>query len=71
MKDLISYIIPWVIGMFMLVLEIVLGLSMVITILKPTDQEVQCTSIDGAKWSGENCYKNGIKINFNNQNQGR
>lgn len=31
----------------------------------PSEQEVQCTSIVGAKWSGESCYKNGVKINFN------
>lgn len=37
-------------------------------IFSPSDTEVQCTTIEGAKWSGESCYKNGIKINFSEGN---
>lgn len=65
MKEIIIEIIAWMLGISIIVVEIVLGLSLIFTILAPSAQEVQCTSIEGAKWSREGCYKNGIRINFN------
>lgn len=65
MRELVISIGAWIIGIFIMTIEIILGLSVLLVVLAPSDQEVQCTSIEGAKWSGNSCYKNGIKINFN------
>lgn len=69
MRDLIIEIISWVIAALMVVTIAIVGIRIACFLLAPSDQEVQCTSIAGAKWSGDSCYKNGIRINFNGEQE--
>lgn len=66
--EVIAALIKISIGIILLVLFFLITGSMVSTITEPSNGQAQCTSIEGAKWSGENCYKNGIKINFSEDN---
>lgn len=69
MKEIIIDILAWMIGILILTVEIIAGLSLVFVAFAPSEEEVQCTSITDAKWSGNACYKNGIRIKFNDEQE--
>ena len=46
------------------VVMMVAGVGGLFTSYAQRDARTRCETIEDAKWSGEACYKNGIKLNF-------
>lgn len=64
LKEIIVTIVAWMLAMLAVAAVAIFAIWGLRTVFALSDQEVQCTSIEGAKWSGENCYKNGIRLKF-------